>query len=58
MLLNWLRKSSYIPALTQVSLYISFCSVPGRYVRRKCGELGSAGSYNTDYILQGLQPQL
>uniref|UniRef100_A0A8C6QB43 Potassium channel tetramerization domain containing 10 n=1 Tax=Nothobranchius furzeri TaxID=105023 RepID=A0A8C6QB43_NOTFU len=30
---------------------------PGRDVRRESGELGSAGSYNTDHVLQGLQPQ-
>lgn len=34
------------------------CAVPGKDVRRDCGELGSAGSYNTNYIFQRLQPQL
>ena len=36
-----------------------FCApVTGRDVRRERGELGSAGGYNPDHLLQGLQSQL
>lgn len=40
-----------------MSLQLVFYSVSGRDVRRECGELGSASSYNPDYILQRFQPQ-
>lgn len=38
--------------------FVVFCIVLGRDVRRERGELASAGSYNPDYVLQKLQPQL